>query len=172
MASSSGQMTFMSNPAKNNGFTLIELVMTIIILGILASVALPKFVNLRKEANIAKVNTMVGSLNTAALEWHAYAKVKGCTGGSSSVTKPDGTTLNLLACYPEAGGSMSNTNGTEIDSVVTSDGYTIRIDGDEHTFFNVPEASDPTTCRADYRQGEDRGGVLRSAVAVAITSGC
>lgn len=44
---------------KQNGFTLIELVMVIVMIGILSAVALPKFVDLTGEANNAKVEANV-----------------------------------------------------------------------------------------------------------------
>ncbi len=49
---------------KQSGFTLIELVMVIVILGILAAAALPKFVNLRGEAQRAAVDGVAGALSS------------------------------------------------------------------------------------------------------------
>ena len=63
---------------KNQGFTLIELIAVIVILGILSAIALPKFVNLTSDARIAKMQGAVGSVNSASALIHA----KWLAGGS------------------------------------------------------------------------------------------
>lgn len=50
---------------KQNGFTLIELVVVIVILGILAATALPKFVDLSTESYDAALKGVVGGVNSA-----------------------------------------------------------------------------------------------------------
>ena len=50
---------------KNKGFTLIELVVVIVILGILSAVALPKFINLQNDALQANMQAMKGALKSA-----------------------------------------------------------------------------------------------------------
>ena len=66
---------------KQAGFTLIELVMVILLIGVLAAVALPKFVDLESEARGASVTGIAGSLSSAAaINYATYKASNGAKG--------------------------------------------------------------------------------------------
>lgn len=50
---------------QQSGFTLIELIVVIVILGILSAIAIPRFVNMSSDARISVVNAMAGTLRSA-----------------------------------------------------------------------------------------------------------
>lgn len=69
------------NIKNKKGFTLIELIVVIVLLGILAIVALPRFATLTTEANAAVIEDLAGSLMSAAQIQHSKAIVNSANGG-------------------------------------------------------------------------------------------
>ncbi len=86
---------------QQSGFTLIELVMVIVILGILAAVAFPKFANLSGDARKASITGTLGSIKSAAAIVHAKALVANLTTGAQTVTL-EGTAVTIIDGYPTA----------------------------------------------------------------------
>ena len=81
------------------GFTLIELVVVITILGILAAFAVPRFISLESTARAATINSLAGSIRSAASLARGMSMA---TANSASVTM-EGNSVTLQFNYPDAG---------------------------------------------------------------------
>jgi MSHA pilin protein MshA len=116
------------------GFTLIEIVVVITILGILAAFAVPLFASLEGEARLAATQALAGSVRSGASLAHALWLAEGSP-SSTSVTM-DGQAIPLAYGYPSAaaigntlvehaGFELTTSSGTAVFTKTSSSGALI-----------------------------------------------
>ncbi len=125
---------------QQKGFTLIELVMVIVILGILAAFALPKFADLSQNANISSIEGARGAVKSATGIAHAAF----LAGGSSASVNLEGS-YTLTFGYPAADdiAAIAGLDGYDI-STATATVQTIALSSGTCS-FTYTEATDAST---------------------------
>ncbi|MCR9629798.1 type II secretion system GspH family protein [Vibrio antiquarius] len=86
---------------RQGGFTLIELVVVIVILGILAVTAAPRFLNLQDDARNATLEGLAGAIQGASGIVYGKAAIAGLESTSGAVSAGTGS-INTVFGYPEA----------------------------------------------------------------------
>ena len=150
---------------KQAGFTLIELVMVIVILGILSAFALPRFADLGGDARKAVLNGALGSIKAASAVVHSAALAN----GTANLTEIglEGVNIQIINNYPEA-----HAAGIIAAAQIDSSDFTISTGGTTATSaitIDVIGAATAATCRISYTAA---GAGATPTIALVSDAGC
>lgn len=143
---------------KHSGFTLIELVIVIVILGILAAAALPRFSDLSIDARLASLNGLAGSIRSAAAIAHATQLAKNLSSNGS--VSLEGVSISMNDGYPTASSinsALSDTSGFTVTVLSGGSGvnpgtrFTLRTSC--HVTYSVANGSTAAAVSTDAQTG-------------------
>ncbi|WP_318436716.1 type II secretion system protein [Photobacterium leiognathi] len=160
---------------RQGGFTLIELVVVIVILGILAVTAAPKFMNLQNDARKASLEGLKGSIQGAAGIVYGKAAIKGLESVDASKAdagkKPNVDGIDITFGYPVATsaalGAAVNGLGSDwtCQNAASSDPAAIQC-----SFKNNTEWTANKGCYVQYQQAKSASEAASTTVVVTGSS--
>lgn len=88
---------------RHTGFTLIELIIVIVILGVLSAVAAPRFLDISSDARAANVEGLEAVITDAARQVYAKAFIEGLHNSASATVSINNIDVDIVYGYPQSG---------------------------------------------------------------------
>lgn len=151
---------------KQAGFTLIELIMVIVILGVLSAFALPRFADLGGSARAATIQGAAASMKSAANIAHAKWLADG--DGTSTSVILEGKAVTMANGYPTADAA-----GIMTAAQISGDDYDITTTVGTVIAKGAPDAANCSVAYTAATASSTTPPVITPAsVAVAVVTGC
>ena len=114
---------------NQRGFATLEVILMVMVIGILASIAVPRFTSVTTAANTAKVQSDLTTLETAAA---IYAMEKGSTKETLDIKTDLGDYLKDAENIEPPKGDVYNTSGTNGIITITTQKYVVKKDDGDY----------------------------------------
>ena len=153
---------------RSAGFTLIELIIVIVILGILAVTAAPKFINLQNDARTSTVNGLKGAVEAASSMTYSKAIIAGQDKLASGSATINGTSVALVYGYPAA----TSAGIALVIDASSADWTGTTVSGTPNSYVLTPAgmtSGASATCKVTYVESASSSA---APTTIAVTTGC